>query len=284
MLNKKIITVAALCATSGFVYYLLNLQAGDSKPKPMPNPITAQLAPALAKQNTQPQNKPELTPVESTEKAAAEDQVQQPPQLDIIDDEPGAPESLIQLHFLQSCYDDNIIDCGYPNNDPRQTSFLIGQDIKNELQSLLDQWKGGEIDEKVLSQAALESIANPDGHVQQAALEVLSELPTSQSHYNSMLETLAASYNAKIIKLIMLEAQRYKTEYALERLDQIYIQQLKTGAPYASQEVAKNLLPFFNEYNIGSYKQTLNELPAKTKKAQLLKANIEEYERMQASG
>ena len=194
------------------------------------------------------------------------------------------PEELKQLYFLQSCYDESIIDCGYPNNDPRQTSFLIGQDIKNELQSLLDHWNGGEIDEKVLSQAALESLANPDGHVQQAALEVLSELPPSQSHYNSMLETLAASYNAKIIKLIMLEAQRYKAENASGKSDQIFIQQLKTGAPYASQEVAKNLLPFFNEYNIGSYKQTLKKLSAKTKKAQILKANIEEYERMQAGG
>ena len=284
MLNKKIITVAALCATSGFVYYLLNLQAGDSKPKPMPNPITAQLAPALAKQNTQPQNKPELTPVESTEKAAAEDQVQQPPQLDIIDDEPGAPESLIQLHFLQSCYNSNIIDCGYPNNDSRQTNYLIGQDIKSELQSLLDQWKGGGVDEKALSQAAIESIANPDGHVQQAALEILSNLPASQIHYNSILEILSASYNAKIIKQIMQEAQRYENENTSGNIDQIFIQQLKTGAPYASQEVAKNLLPFFNEYNIRSYKQTLNKLPTKTKKAQILKANIEEYERMRAGG
>ncbi len=227
---------------------------------------------------------PSILQTEPNQKPA-EENIQQQIAPEITQEEPDntqQPISLTQLHFLQSCY--NEIDCGYPNNDPRQVTYLIGQDIREELLSLLQRWQKNEIDSEELSQAAIESLNNPDGHVQQAAIEIFSELPTSQNHYTLMFKTLSESYNAKIIKQIMQETQRYSEEKTSAQIDQIFIQQLKTGAPYASQEVAKNLLPFINSNNFILYKETLISLPPKSRKSRLLKSTLEEFERLQTGG
>lgn len=201
----------------------------------------------------------------------------------IQETEAAEPEDgLAQLRFLNSCY--NAADCGYQDQDPRQVDYQIGQEISGELHDLMARWKNSEITETELEQAALDSLKNPDGHVQQAALDLLAQLPPSAEHFEAIIEITADNYDAMIVEQVMDELYRYMPQGYGAQIDQTFTKLITNGAPYASQTAAQNILPFLNPENISTYKDTLNSLPANTKKAKLLKGAIEEFELQQSGG
>lgn len=196
--------------------------------------------------------------------------------------DPLPEDNLEQLRFLNSCY--TGIDCGYQDHDPRQVDYQIGQEISDELRNLLSQWKNSEITETELEQAALDSLNNPDGHVQQAALDLLAQLPPSAKHFDAIIEITTENYDAMIVEQIMDELYRYIPQGYSAQIDQTFTDLITTGSPNAAQTVTQNIVPFLNNENIASYKDTLATLPANSKKAKQLKAAIEEFELQQSGG
>ncbi len=207
---------------------------------------------------------------------------QQIDQSETLNEPTSSEDNLSQLRFLNSCYNDN--DCGYQNQDPRQVDYQIGQEIKDELHNLMAMWKNSEITATELEQAALDSLNNPDGHVQQAALDLLAQLPPSAANFDAIIEITEDNYDAMIVEQLMDELYRYMPQGYGAEIDQTFTNLIITGAPYASQTAAQNIVPFLNPNNIDTYKDTLSKIPADSKKAKLLKGAIEEFELQQSGG
>ena len=282
MSPKKLLAFFSICVFSGFCYLWFSQHADTPPQKPI---IDSNADNKTTTSSPSPHNQqPTKNKTKEDQKAVIKVKHQIPNDSQPVDPQTEPSKALQQLRFIRSCYQSNDVDCNYSNNDPRQTSYLIGQDIKEELAALLQRWKNNEICSAELSQAAIESLSNPDGHVQEAALKILAELPISNDHHNAIVMLVSDSYNTKIIKQAMTEIQRYQDSGTIDQIDQVFIEQLKTGAPYASQEIAKNILPFINQNNIGYYQETLDQLPPQSKKAQLLKSNIEEYHLLNQGG
>ncbi len=287
MQKNRLILIISIAANLIFIaclFYIFSQPNDDNQPTeqiakpviPIEKPKKIQVEP---QQPRLQQPKPQPTTV-----VAEQVEIEQPKTVTIIQaTEVKEPEdNLSQLRFLNSCYNDN--DCGYQNQDPRQVDYQIGQEIKDELHNLMAMWKNSEITATELEQAALDSLNNPDGHVQQAALDLLAQLPPSAANFDAIIEITEDNYDAMIVEQLMDELYRYMPQGYGAEIDQTFTNLIITGAPYASQTAAQNIVPFLNPNNIDTYKDTLSKIPAGSKKAKLLKGAIEEFELQQSGG
>ncbi len=276
-----IISIAANLIFIACLFYVFSHSSEDKQPAKQPVKSAVSSVKSKKIRVEPPQPKPQATEViiEQVEinepKPEATATIQQA-------EEKEQEDSLAQLRFLNSCYNDT--DCGYQNQDPRQIDYQIGQEISGELHNLMAQWKNSEITETELQQAALDSLNNPDGHVQQAALDLLAQLPPTAAHFDAIISITEDNYDAMIVEQVMDELYRYMPQGYGAEIDQTFTNLIITGAPYASQAAAQNILPFLNPNNISTYKNTLSKIPANSKKAKLLKGAIEEFELQQSGG
>lgn len=156
----------------------------------------------------------------------------------------------------------------------RQMADLLGQ-----LTRMASQQPQGEA---VLRQVASDYLAWPDGHVQSAALSLLSALPAQSDSVKVITVALRDCFDAPLMRQAMQELQRYPAND--EELQGFFGQILQTGSMYTSQEVAQGLLPFLTADNLGYYRQVLAGLDPRTTKALLLQATLKEFGLQQSQG
>ena len=182
-------------------------------------------------------------------------------------------EAILQsINRLLTCH--KTQSCPVDNSDPRASEFLRRDKIVQAAQKLLG-YSGDDV-----AAMARRLLAYEDGYVQEMALNLLDSMDLDTRNVDAMLDALEKSYDAKIVKQIMHQLQRYSVD---NRFEVVFESLLTHGSIYAANTVARELLPFIQEDNIESYKAILHKLDANTKKAQLLKATLFEYE-MQHSG
>lgn len=156
----------------------------------------------------------------------------------------------------------------------RQMAALLAQLAKDALQRPSE--------EDNYRKIASDYLSWPDGHVQSAALSLLSALPTQPANVKLITTALQENFDAPLMRQAMQELQRYPANN--NELQTFFGHILQTGAMYASQEVAQGLLPFLTADNVAYYQQILTELDHQSKKAQLLQATLDEFGMQQSQG
>lgn len=127
-----------------------------------------------------------------------------------------------------------------------------------------------------LHRVAAEYLHWPEGHVQSAALTLLSALPAKQSNVPVITQALQQSFDAPLMRQALQELTRYPEQS--KELQPFFSQVMQTGSFYAAQEVAQGLLPFITPDTVGNYQAQLNQLDPQSAKAQMLAATLKEYQ------
>ena len=184
------------------------------------------------------------------------------------------------LRELANCQETKT--CPVDDSDPRASSYLLGQQLKEQLNDYAKLHADNKYYDEVTAQLTQEFLDYPDGHVQEAAIDLMSAQPANENNALTLITALGDGYDAKIMNQAMGELQRYPQ--LSEQSQQLFMDTLKTGAFYPAQEVAKNILPFLNANNIDSYKEVLASLSPKSAKARYLNAAIIEAQLRQSGG
>jgi len=135
--------------------------------------------------------------------------------------------------------------------------------------------------QSALRHVATEYLHWPDGHVQSAALSLISALPPDPSNVPLITQALQQSFDAPLMRQALTELTRYPEQK--KELQPFLSQVMQTGSFYAAQEVAQGLLPFVTPETVSSYRTLLSQLDPQTAKAQMLAAMLNEYQ-MRTSG
>ena len=186
--------------------------------------------------------------------------------------------ALSKIRELINCEQTN--SCPVDNSDPRAGEFLRASMIVDEMNKIISiPSYSANFTVKDLS---IELLNFPDGYVQEKALELMAKMPDSSENVTPVLTMLEEGYDAKLMKQALIELKKYPNSSAQQ--SEVFINILETGSIYAGQTLANEILPFLNSDNIDSFNALLQRLPAESKKAKALKANIFEYQMIQTGG
>jgi len=184
-----------------------------------------------------------------------------------------------QLSRLAHCEQDHSCPPD-SKTDPYAADYARNQQIK-ALLGQLTKTASQPAAHLELHRVAVEYLNWPDGHVQSAALTLLSALPTEHDNVPIITQALQQSFDAPLMRQALQELTRYPEQK--KELQPFLSQVMQTGSFYAAQEVAQGLLPFLTPDTVGSYQTLLSQLDPQSTKAQMLAATLKEYQ-LRASG
>jgi len=275
MKNRKLLITIILALTAIMAYQLLeSKQTADQAESQEPTAV--QSSESMQKSADQAQ----LTEP-SSEQLTAKSTRPQTQQAQLSKEAQSIRDRLNQeLHTLNNCEENQT--CPEDNSDPRASSILKSKMLSN----LLVQYRNLHIEQDYFddetTQLTQAFLNNPDGHVQEQAINLMSVQVANSDSAKLLISALETSFDAKIMKQAMTELRRYPE---LEpEIQTLFSQTLKTGSFYVGQELANNILPFLSEDNIEHYRQLADELPANGVKAKALKSNIHEYQLKRTGG
>lgn len=184
-----------------------------------------------------------------------------------------------QLARLAHCEQDHSCP-PESKTDPYAADFARNQQMQ-ALLAQLTQTASQPAASSALHRVAIEYLHWPDGHVQSAALTLLSALPPEHGNVAIITQALQQSFDAPLMRQALQELTRYPEQK--KELQPFLSQVMQTGSFYAAQEVAKRLLPFMTPETVASYQTLLSQLDPQSTKAQMLAATLKEYQ-LRASG
>jgi hypothetical protein len=176
----------------------------------------------------------------------------QPPKLNSLRD------FLQRLEQLNTCYNGA---CDYPRTDPRSYEFAVGQELRRSIFQMAEWVRGEALELSEISQAAREFMGSDDGHVQAAALDLLSTQPISNENLQAILQKILQGYDAQLIEHALLELRRYSAPNDRQQIDQALADALLTGAPFVAREVASHIASFISDRNTVFFRQIAVQLP-----------------------
>lgn len=198
--------------------------------------------------------------------------------------QPEEVESLVtQLEELEQCAK-GVVDCALPQADPRSAELELALRLARTIDELTQLSQAGVGDPQAYDPIAQRYVQHSDGHVQEAALELMATLPPHPQQVTALLAGLQNTHDAGIYRMALLEFERHPEPTIRRRIDAFLMETLRTGGHFASQEVASRLLPLLDENNIDAYRELAAELPQDTRKGQDLRLAIERFEHSRHSG
>lgn len=185
------------------------------------------------------------------------------------------------LRRLQTCFQ---IECGYPRSDAKSYDFALGQDIKKALLALQEKVEEQKSVDPLLAQVARDFLADPDGHVKEAALHLLATQPTSAESLETILVHVIAEYDSELIEQALLELGRYQNVHEVERINEALAQAMTHGAPFVSQKIAENIEPFIQDQSYAFFATLSRRLTNGSQTYKQLHSALESFSRRQTGG
>jgi DNA-directed RNA polymerase subunit F len=185
-----------------------------------------------------------------------------------------------ELRSLQKCYASQ--SCNFPKSDPRSYDFALGRKIAEDLK-LLQKNFAKDFPEEARA-IANEFSSNEDGFVQEAALDILHDLPASRESLKAVAHVVTETTDPSIIPQALDELKRYVGTNEEAQVHQALGRVLSTGGMLTSQKASQGLLPFLNANSVGYYQKVLKSLAPDSEVARNLKVSLIEYQRMSTGG
>lgn len=166
---------------------------------------------------------------------------------------------LDRIDEIAGCYENE--DCNYPQTDTRSYYFAVGQDLKQQLETVTTWAITHQEKSPELVQLARTQLENEDGHVQKAALALLATQETSTETLEAILAQVLGGYDAQLIQIALRELLRYQNEDDRSKITTALADTLVTGAPFVAQEVSKSIQPFVYPRSVPNFENAANQLP-----------------------
>ena len=195
--------------------------------------------------------------------------------------ENSVDEFAIELKELNKCY---LQDCGFEKTDPRTEYFTLGQKIRQKLLQLQALVQMDEIVDPKVSQMAREFVENSDGHVQEAALDLISTQEPAPENLKAILDHIIKGNDSELIQQALLELRRYPSPEDQETIRQTLAQVILTGAPFVAQAVAEKSELFINSQNIEFFENLTKKIDPQSIVGVSLQSSLREYRRKSSAG
>lgn len=178
--------------------------------------------------------------------------------------------------------------CSYSQETPMSFDRSAFSDLEIEIRRIVrlsDGWvrTNGKVPDIALDRARRYLLA-PDDGVKDAALDLLSRVPPSASNMRAVLEGLKTSLSSRVYRKGLGELSRYVNREERSEVQRFLLQELRTGGQLGSWEVARGVLPFLRDENVGAFRSLMQNLPRRSKAYTYLKMNLDEFKRMQRGG
>lgn len=163
---------------------------------------------------------------------------------------------LRQCFKLDNCYKEKCDSI--PSNDPREYELTIGQKIKNRLLYLAEIVEDEKLSSESVSVIARYFLSNPDGHVKEAALQLISTQTPSEKNLESITKNILSYHDMELAEFALTEFQKYylNAEYRTS-IDNSLINTLIGGSLLTRESVSKNIFPFLTAENIERFESFL---------------------------
>ena len=186
-----------------------------------------------------------------------------------------------ELRLLNKCYTE---DCGSEKTDARTEYFNIGQKIRQKLLQVEALVQIDQVVEPQISEMAREFIENSDGHVQEAALDLMSTQAPSPENLKAILEHVLKGNDAELIQQALLELRRYPSAEDQETIRQTLAQVLLTGAPFVAKAVAEKSDLFINSLNVEFFERLTRQIDPQSMVGISLQLSLREFRRKSSAG
>ena len=181
---------------------------------------------------------------------------------------------------LLKCYEKET--CNYPKNDPREYKLTVGQEIKKALKRPFKKViRGEQIDTKFWTKIAITSLSIPDGHVKEAALDLLSTQEPNPSAFEKIISEVIKYHDPLLIEQALAELQKYKEPKYQKRIYETLSQVLSTGSVLVKKEVAENIGPFLNKDSLPYFQNSLQKMNPRSSTRTVLYKILQDYSRQQ---
>ncbi len=190
-------------------------------------------------------------------------------------------EMASELQDLNKCY---THDCGNEKADARTEYFNLGQKIRQKLLQIQSVVEVDKVEEPHISKMAREFIENSDGHVQEAALDLMSTQEPSAENLQAILDHIIKGSDPELIHQALLELRRYPSVVDQETIRQTLAQVLLTGAPFVAQALAEKSELFINSQNIEFFEKLITQFDPQSLISVSLQSSLKEYRRKSTAG
>jgi hypothetical protein len=177
--------------------------------------------------------------------------------------------------------------CDIAQTEPRSSDLWVSDRVMRELQGLRLAFSQLSAEDQNAVRGDLATVTDwalsfQDDYVREEGMRLSRYALPPEQRVQAVITSLKESVSAPLYDL-GLSILRENKEVATKDQVDFYVQTIQTGGYYASEEVARQILPYLNDDNIVRFVELRNQLPAESNTAIYLNENIKEY-RMVAQG
>ncbi len=187
----------------------------------------------------------------------------------------------VKLKELKLCLSEQ--NCDFPQNDPKQYDIEVNQEIANQLTKLKEFTTDLELQNQILNIATSE-FQSENGYVQQAALEIMSQLPIGLVAINAIESGLDNSSNPRIVEMSIEELKRYKNTDYQDQVSKMMSNMITNTGVFAAKSASDAVFSFITDQNLYQFESLYQKLAENTTVAKNIKAAIDEYKRLKSGG
>jgi hypothetical protein len=186
-----------------------------------------------------------------------------------------------EIEKIAACYEK---DCGNTTQDPRTDYYNLGRELKLKLDLFVSYVIQNELQDSSIRNLGIQFLAHSDGHVQEAALDLLATQATSPETLEAILQNIIKGIDAELIHQALLELQRYSSLEDQEKIQLTLGEALNHGTPFVALAIAERLNLVLNTQNRMFFKNLMTQLDPQSRIYQSLKVSIQEFDRKYQAG
>jgi hypothetical protein len=176
---------------------------------------------------------------------------------------PSAPKSVSRfrekLAQTASCLDR---DCDYPHNDDHSYQYAVGQALAAQLAQLRAWAAKNDVHDDSVTVLAITYMKVGDGYVQEEALRILSQQPTSADALQAILNEVIGGYDSRLIAPGLAELHRYQAENDRIKIGSALADSMISGAPFVAKEISARIGPFVCDATLATFREAAAAIPA----------------------
>lgn len=178
--------------------------------------------------------------------------------------------------------------CDIAQTEPRSSDIWVGDRAVRELQGLrlaFSQLSAEEQDSVRgdLTAATEWALNFEDDNVREEGLRLSRISMSPEQRVPAIISALRESVSAPLYDL-GLSLLRENKEIHRQEQEDFFAETIQTGGYYASEEVARQILPYLNADNVDRFTKLRRELPVESNTAVYLNENIKEYQMISQGG
>lgn len=174
--------------------------------------------------------------------------------------------------------------CNYPQTDPKSYHYAVSAAMIELLNQAEQEVAKGRLTEDDLREFAHRLTRVREGHVQAAAIQVLTKLTLADETLTTVTDALADTFDAVLLEKSLPLLTRYHQQGYRQAVDNLLTSQLTTGGHFARQTLSARILVFINQDNETLYQSALQQLPSHSLVHTQLSQALREFHQLQTGG